>query len=290
MGAYLGLAIGDALGATTEFMRPAEIRAKFGLHQNLTGGGWLHLKPGAVTDDTQMSLSLGEALLESGGMDEKTVADKFIGWMRSKPPDIGGTIRRSLQMYLVDGRLVAEESEYSAGNGAAMRNLPVIISCVDNRERLRQWTLKQARITHNNEESDIGTLILSELTRMAVEMGQTAPIQTAARKLFDQYPQFDYRLYKGDTDGYIVSTVRTVLYYFFNTRDFESCLLGIVNQGGDADTNGAIAGMLAGAFYGPDTIPARWLSRLDPAVKRDVEKQTSDLLNKFPPTISPGVC
>ena len=54
--AFLGVALGDALGATTEFMTPREIRAKYGVHRKIVGGGWLHLKPGRVTDDTEMSL------------------------------------------------------------------------------------------------------------------------------------------------------------------------------------------------------------------------------------------
>ena len=45
--------------------------------------------PGQVTDDTQMSLALGDALLAARGWDLRMVADAFVGWMRSKPPDIG---------------------------------------------------------------------------------------------------------------------------------------------------------------------------------------------------------
>ncbi|MDP2804662.1 MAG: ADP-ribosylglycohydrolase family protein, partial [Gallionellaceae bacterium] len=55
--AYLGLAIGDALGSTVEFMTPREIALQYGTHNTLRGGGWLHLKPGQVTDDTTMSLA-----------------------------------------------------------------------------------------------------------------------------------------------------------------------------------------------------------------------------------------
>ena len=60
--AFLGLALGDALGATVEFMNAAEIRAAHGVHRELTGGGWLRLKPGKVTDDTEMSLCLARAI------------------------------------------------------------------------------------------------------------------------------------------------------------------------------------------------------------------------------------
>jgi ADP-ribosyl-[dinitrogen reductase] hydrolase len=61
--AYLGLALGDALGATVEFMTPREIAHHYGVHREIVGGGWLKLKAGQVTDDTGMSLALGEAIL-----------------------------------------------------------------------------------------------------------------------------------------------------------------------------------------------------------------------------------
>ena len=64
-GAYLGFAIGDALGATVEFLTPREIQAQYGVHEHIVGGGWLRLKPGQITDDTQMSLALGDAILEA---------------------------------------------------------------------------------------------------------------------------------------------------------------------------------------------------------------------------------
>ena len=61
LGAYLGLALGDALGATVEFMTPREIAAAHGVHRRIVGAGWLKLAPGQVTDDTTMSLALGRA-------------------------------------------------------------------------------------------------------------------------------------------------------------------------------------------------------------------------------------
>ena len=54
--AFVGMAIGDALGATVEFMTSSEIAAQYGLFQEVIGGGWLRLKPGQVTDDTEMAL------------------------------------------------------------------------------------------------------------------------------------------------------------------------------------------------------------------------------------------
>ncbi|MDP1636403.1 MAG: ADP-ribosylglycohydrolase family protein, partial [Gallionellaceae bacterium] len=86
---YLGLAIGDALGATVEFMTPREIAAQYGVHDKMIGGGWLHLKPGQVTDDTTMALALGESILAQGRVDALAAAQAFDAWMRAKPVDIG---------------------------------------------------------------------------------------------------------------------------------------------------------------------------------------------------------
>ena len=66
---------------------------------------------------------------------------------------------------------------------------------------------------------------------------------------------------------------------FFATASFEDCLVDVVNRGGDADTTGAIAGMLAGARYGLDAIPRRWLRALDPATHQACERQAAALLH-----------
>lgn len=68
--------------------------------------------------------------------------------------------------------------------------------------------------------------------------------------------------------------MQTVLHHFFNTDSFESCVVETVNCGEDADTTGAIVGMLAGVLYGVEAIPQRWLDKLDIAVKAEIEQQT----------------
>ena len=127
--AYLGLAIGDALGATVEFLTPNEIRHQHGVHRDITGGGWLRLKAGRVTDDTTMSLALGEAILARGCVEAQAAAAAFDAWMRGKPVDIGNTVRRNLIQFRKTGNPEAPASEHDAGYGAAMRILPVALAC-----------------------------------------------------------------------------------------------------------------------------------------------------------------
>ena len=100
-----------------------------------------------------------------------------------------------------------------------------------------------------------------------------------AKRLLARHPEFRFDPYPGRATGYIVDTVQTVLHHFFRTDGFERCVTDVVNRGEDADTTGALAGMLAGAAYGVEAIPARWLAALDPRVKRQIAVQVGALLD-----------
>jgi ADP-ribosyl-[dinitrogen reductase] hydrolase len=278
LGAYLGLAVGDALGATVEFMTPREIQERHGTHRDIIGGGWLKLKPGQVTDDTQMSLALGQAILEVGGWDARAAADSFVTWLKSKPADIGNTCRRGIRRYMSDGTLAGPPNEGDAGNGACMRNLPVALATLGDEQAFERWTVEQCHITHNNELSDSATLALGRMVQHLVLGGRIKACRLEANRLIEQFPAFRFDPYPKRASPYIVDTVQTVLHYFFRTDSFESCVTEVVNRGDDADTTGALAGMLAGAAYGIDNIPPFWLKKLDKKVHASIEAQTEALL------------
>jgi ADP-ribosyl-[dinitrogen reductase] hydrolase len=278
LGSFLGLAIGDALGATVEFMTAREIAAQYKIHKEIIGGGWLHLKPGRVTDDTEMALALGSALIASGGWNPRAIADAFVKWLRSNPVDIGNACRRGISRYIADGSLSAPFAEENGGNGAAMRNLPTVFASLANEEVLVHRSIEQAHLTHHHPQSDAATAALARMTRRLLLEGEQAACDQIASDLITQHPAFQFKPWPGKTSGYIVHTVQTVFDGFFNTGSFEECLVRVVNRGGDADTTGALAGQLAGALYGVQGIPARWLKKLDPAVTAAIYKQTPQLL------------
>jgi len=280
--AYLGLALGDALGATVEFMTPREIRDKYGVHKEIRGGGWLRLKPGAVTDDTTMSLSLGEAILRDGGRVEPlSCAQAFDAWMRAKPVDIGNTVRRNLISFRRSGEPEAPPSEHDAGNGAAMRVLPVALATLGQVENaVRAAVRAQAHVTHNNPDSDAA----AEFLALAVQEGiRGSALRGVYRRGIEPFvqarPHFTYRTRRRENpSGWVVETVQAVLQSLLTTDSFEKCLIDVVNRGGDADTTGAIAGMLAGAIYGRDALPVRWLRALDPAAREACAAQARKLV------------
>ena len=128
MAAFLGFAIGDALGATVEFMTKGEIAAQYGVHREIVGGGWLRLEPGQVTDDTQMALALGRSIIRRGDLDTRDVCEEFAAWLKTGPADVGNTCRRGIRRYIVHGTVEGSFSEGDAGNGAAMRVLPLALA------------------------------------------------------------------------------------------------------------------------------------------------------------------
>jgi ADP-ribosyl-[dinitrogen reductase] hydrolase len=277
-GAYLGLAIGDALGSTVEFLTAGEIRVQYGIHKHLMGGGWLRLKPGQVTDDTQMALALGEAIIESGAWNLKAIADRWLLWLRSKPVDVGNTCRRGLTRYMREGTLVAQVHEADAGNGACMRNLPVVLLTVRDAVRLEAYTLEQCHVTHNHPLSDAATLATARMTAILLRGEGLEAARHIADALVAEHRGFRFEPYPKRSSAYIVDTVQTVFHGLFTSVSFEDCLIKIVNLGGDADTTGAIAGMLAGAAYGEAAIPSRWLRRLDTKVRETAKEQAVRLL------------
>lgn len=278
LGAYLGFAVGDALGATVEFMTAAEIQHNYGMHRDMIGGGWLKLRPGEVTDDTQMSLALGQAIVDSGGWNARAAADAFAAWLKSKPIDVGNTCRRGIQRYIMEGTLAGPPNEGDAGNGACMRNLPLALATLTDDNAFARATLEQCHLTHHHPLSDAATLAFGRMTRTLIRGGGIKDCRAEANRLIDAFPVFRFDPYPRRASGYIVDTTQTVLHYFFRTDNFEDCVTEVVNRGEDADTNGALAGMLAGAAYGVSDIPGYWLKKLDRKVRARIEEQTEALL------------
>jgi ADP-ribosyl-[dinitrogen reductase] hydrolase len=280
--AYLGLAIGDALGSTVEFMTPREIVAQYGTHNTLCGGGWLHLKPGHVTDDTTMSLALGNAILAHKKVDALAAAQAFDAWMRAKPVDIGNTVRRNLLQFRKTGIPEAPYSDHDAGNGAAMRVLPIALATFGQAEEaVRSASRAQAHITHHCALSDAACECLIFMVQDALRgADKNHLLHTHAHPLAAKFPEFKFRAIRPSSNpsGYIVDTMQAVFQSFFDTDDFSDCLIDVVNRGGDADTTGAIAGMLAGALYSLDDIPENWLKGLEPNTSRACAIQAQTLI------------
>jgi ADP-ribosyl-[dinitrogen reductase] hydrolase len=282
VGAYLGLAVGNALGATVELLSPAQIKAMIGVHDTITGGGRLALQPGLVTDDTTMSLALGETIVKTGMVDAAAVAQSFSDWFVRNPVDIDKTVKRGIIHYRYSGTPYVAENLSDAGNGACMRTLPVALATYGLHDEIsiNIASRDQAHVTHNNPLSDAATECVIQIIHAGLAGYDKYWIKHGpVEKLLKRFPEFNYFESRRDTPtSHIVETLQAVLQTFFMTDTFEECLIDVVNRGGDADTTAAIAGMISGSYYGLDAIPGRWLAQLDGTVAQACESQAKALL------------
>ena len=263
-GSLYGFAIGDAMGATTEFMEKESIENKYGKVTDIIGGGWLHLKAGDVTDDTQMMLCVCEAIeyaRDNSWVEDEEITmldrccENFVAWYKTNPPDIGGCCRRVIQncMNHIDHNYWMNEAydPNSLGNGSLMRTLPIILS-----GQSEDLAISQGRLTHNNETCDWS--LLSYFRNMEEVLYNDTFLNSSLKPF--------------SSNGHVINTLNNALYYVQHTMSLEDSIIMAVNEGGDADTIAAITGSLAGALYGYDSIPQRWIDQLSSDVKAYLNK------------------
>lgn len=269
-GALYGFAIGDAMGATTEFLPEREIKKRYGEVRDIIGGGWLNLKAGEVTDDTQMTMCVCEAIEYGFGpirnwsfhehaTKEEAMFDRccanFVKWYRSGPKDVGAccarVISQSARYTCYESWQTLADDPNSLGNGSLMRTLPIILAGLGC-----QAALSQGRLTHNNKTCDY-----------ALEIYYNNMEELLYNDTFRHSTTQTY-----EPTGHVLNTLNNALYWSQHTDSLEQAIIKAVNHGGDADTIAAITGSLAGALYGYEAIPQRWIDQLSSDVKADLDK------------------
>ena len=303
-GALYAHAIGDAMGATTEFMTADEIKIKYGSVDDLIGGGWLDLNVGETTDDTAMTIGVIDALMsgfKSGDEFKKACADNFLAWFETGPKDVGNQCRLALEKYKFTGGYI-ETDEDALGNGSLMRALPCALLPVDagspatGRSPADEPSLADGpslatdrppadgRTLANDDSPTDGPIYLNLLQGELTHKNKTcADILTEYTKIIrtfilgENYKLKSQELLK--PSGYIINT-------FANAKHFANlpvadAIIGAVNHGGDADTIAAIAGSMAGARDGYHSLPQEWIDKLDNNVKEKYDAFTGFLLEKY---------
>jgi len=277
-GGLYGVAVGDALGGTTEFMSRREIAERHGYLTEIIGGGVWRLEPGEVTDDTMMTLCVADGILESPADPMGAIGDRFLAWLASDPKDIGNIIRRVLTTYggsWFEAAMLADlDLGQSAGNGSLMRCLPVALG-YPNWGDVARVTRMQSKMTHYDELCNEACELYNRIAFRILD--DESDLREAIRRTITGTAYED--LLSGEPgcepSGYVVHTFRWVLHLLLTSDSFEEVVQRAANQGGDSDTIGAIAGGLAGVHFGFEGIPECYASRI---LIRDRLDRTSENL------------
>ncbi len=291
-GCLIGLACGDALGTSIEFLP----RGAFLPLTDMVGGGNFRLPVGAWTDDTSMALCLAHSLLECKGFDAHDQMDRYVRWKNSGYMsstgvcfDIGSTIYAALSSYENEGNpFSGSTAPNTAGNGSIMRLAPIPMWFCDDPDHLPYYAAESSRTTHGALEAIEAAKLFAILVQRALmglpkeqilfdhDFRSTAP-QIEALAL-GHYRDKEESAIHGT--GYVVESLEAALWCFNTTDSYKKAVLRAANLGDDADTTAAICGQLAGAFYGVEAIPTSWKDKL--VQYGDIEQLSSRLYDERP--------
>ncbi|MBX3032219.1 MAG: ADP-ribosylglycohydrolase family protein, partial [Chloroflexi bacterium] len=285
-GAVWGHLVGDALGVPYEFLRASDITTvAWGAK------GTHHQPPGTWSDDGALMLALLDSLLATG-FDTNDQGRRAVDWRRhgryapgGRVFDIGGTTSAALAA-IEHGTSAVEAgptADHASGNGSLMRILPLALVARDvTDERLVEMAHLASRVTHGHPRCQVACALYSLVARrMLAGAGDRPGILVDARAVLRAtYEDRDLTGHLTALDeleawpgrsgrGHVIDSFWSAWDAFSGADSYVDAVTRAIRYGRDTDTTAAIAGGLAGAWFGVDAIPADWRGGLrDPGIVR----------------------
>ncbi len=310
--AFLGLAVGDALGVPVEFLGRETIRKlpvtdmwAFGTH-NQEAGTW--------SDDSSLAFCLAESLTK--GYDLEDIANNFVLWYddsfwtaRGRVFDVGIGTSEAIRR-LRDGSpatVAGGNSERDNGNGSLMRILPIIFYLKYQNKTIEERfkiISDVSSITHGHIRAILACFIYCEFALELLEENANKEIAyknmqvkvnnflntnaIASQNEIDKFHRIlnthnnEHSIldaFEGKilSSGYVLDTLEASIWCFMTTNNYADATLKAVNLGSDTDTTGCVTGGLAGLFYGKSAILTHWV---DVLAKKDEIINLSERLSK----------
>ena len=297
-GMMLGLAIGDALGNTSEGQLPSVRRGRKEIRDYLPNRHAEGRRVGLPSDDTQLAFWTLQQMLDDGGFVPAHVAERF---SRGRIFGIGSTMKQFLRNYK-SGLPWEQCGAPSVGNGALMRIAPILIPHLKTGTTdLWADAALCAMLTHNDAGSTAACVALVSMLWQLLAMTAPPPAQwwletyvdtarelegdTRYRPRSERVEAYEGPIWRfvqervgaaflnnrsvldaGDSwysGAYLLETVPSVIYILMrHGHDPEEAIVRAVNDTKDNDTVGAIVGAAVGALHGRAGLPSRWIDNL----------------------------
>ena len=270
--AMLGLIVGDALGVPFEFKERDTFKVT-----GMTGYVTHNQPAGTWSDDSSMTLATLDSFIKKDKIDLNNIMNKFLAWFKDNEYcpygecfDIGHTVATALNRY--------DEGTFSHskptrcggrgfndnGNGSLMRILPIAFV-----EHKTGDILDLSSLTHAHEISlmschlyiQIAENLMNGMNKEDAVSNLTGCYDECERiPLMKDYPRENIR-----SSGYVIDSFEAAVWSFLNSESYSECVIKAIELGGDTDTIAAIAGGLAGIYYGiggENGIPEEWIDTL----------------------------
>ncbi len=307
LGCMLGMVIGDSLGSQVEFQSAAAIGTAYprGVRDLAPSPVWQTLA-GQPTDDSELGLALARSLVRAGRYDPEDAAASYARWYASKPFDCGQTTALAFGSAAAADMDKAQAARSSAdrgsqSNGSLMRIAPVGIWAA-NPEQAARVAGEDATLSHPHPVCRVAAAafaaaiaaalagadrpgMIETAIRIADAAGaESAPVSVALRSAVAGVPPPYFQRQM----GWVLIALQNAFRHLAAGSAIEPALIETVGEGGDTDTNAAIAGALLGAADGRGSLPVRWVMpvltcrpdpALHPARPRPEEYWPDDLLD-----------
>ncbi|OQA80478.1 MAG: ADP-ribosyl-(dinitrogen reductase) glycohydrolase [bacterium ADurb.Bin243] len=283
-GCILGTAAGDSLGLLYENLTPErQARLYKGAYEQR-----FFFSKGFISDDTEHTIMLAAALIESGldpGLFPAGFARQLKRWIFTMPAGVGfATLRSCLK--LVAGFPPDKSGVFSAGNGPCMRSALLGVLFGGNPEKMKLFVKASSAITHTDKKAENAALAIALAAHMSScrkdvspagyfsEIEKSLPAETEFLNLIKNAVNSVERgettrefLQKnsmgGGVSGYSYHTAPAVIHCWLkNQADFQGGVSSIISCGGDTDTTAAITGAIIGARVHKSGIPSKWLENI----------------------------
>ena len=290
----MGVVVGDALGMPVQFLTREEVQAN--PITGMRGYGTYNMPIGTWSDDSSMALATLDSICEKKGIEYDDIMQRFVDWALKghytpwgKAFDQGCTCMEAIYNYVMkaDYTTCGKTGEWANGNGALMRIMPVCLYAYVqyknekvSLEKAVEYVHQVSALTHNHLRSKMACGIYFFMVMAILEEEGTLKEKlqkgmNAAQNFYrsDVLNLMEWVRYGRMADlnefarvkeeeikssGYVVDSLEAAVWSLITTESLEEGLLKAVNLGGDTDTIGAIAGGLAGLYYGYDQIPVEW--------------------------------
>ena len=278
-GLIFGQAIGDALGLASEFMTKEEVLQHYpdgiNSYDDIINDRHRSIwQKGAWTDDTDQMLCILDSIVKHRAINLIDIAERFVNWKKTNGRGIGRHTLNVLSIgdYTQDPFKVSElvwtmSRKQSAANGAIMRTSILGAWDYSNWENVEKNTEIVCKLTHYDPRCVGSCVVITYLIHCylidkAISKNELIDIGNKYDKRIAEYIELAFqndieqlKLDELGKLGYTLKTMSAALWAFNHAADFQSGLKRIIEQGGDADTNGAVAGALLGLKLGLDRIP-----------------------------------
>lgn len=264
----MGLVVGDALGVPFEFKRRDTFKAV-----DMVGYGTYNQTAGTWSDDSSMTLATLESLGRCKRIDLADIMRNFYRWYvvgdftpHGQVFDVGNTTRTAIQRYKKGAPLYAcgGYNIMDNGNGSLMRILPLAFI-----EHSVEDVFAVSTLTHAHRISLMACVRYVEIAEKLIAGAEKQDVLESKHV----FPAEFRRIKKIGTlsrdeiksTGYVIDTLEAALWCFMTTESYRDCVLKAVNLGEDTDTIAAVAGGLAGIYYGvggEKGIPQEWIEQI----------------------------